>query len=96
MREIGQDSQFKRDLKREMKGRYRFMLEKDGELRNVVMTLRNDVPLEFIYQDHPLKGRWKGSRECHLAPDLLLVYRKIGDDLLILERLGSHADIFGM
>ena len=44
MREIGQDSQFKRDLKREMKGRYRFMLEKDGELRNVVMTLRNDVP----------------------------------------------------
>lgn len=96
MRDIGQDSQFKRDLRREMKGRYRLVLEKDGELRSVVRTLRNDEHLDFIYQDHPLKGIWKGSRECHLAPDLLLIYRKEGDDWLILERLGSHAEIFGM
>ena len=59
----------------------------------VVNTLANDIPLEFIYNDHPLKGKRRGSRECHIAPDLLLVYRLEGTDILWLDRLGSHSEI---
>ncbi|HEX3661351.1 MAG TPA: type II toxin-antitoxin system YafQ family toxin [Acidobacteriaceae bacterium] len=40
-------------------------------------------------------GRWKGYRDCHIKPDLLLIYRKSEDNLLRLARLGSHSEIFG-
>ena len=41
-------------------------------------------------------GEYEGSRECHIRPDLLLIYTLEGDDVLWLERLGSHAELFGM
>jgi mRNA interferase YafQ len=42
-----------------------------------------------------LTGDWAGYRECHLKPDLLLIYRKIGEETLTLARLGSHSELFG-
>jgi mRNA interferase YafQ len=56
--------------------------------------LTRDWPLPASRRDHPLKGEWKGCRECHLLPDLLLIYRKVGDDILELIRLGSHSELF--
>jgi mRNA interferase YafQ len=38
---------------------------------------------------------WNGYRECHVKPDLLLIYRKEGEDILRLARLGSHSGLFG-
>jgi mRNA interferase YafQ len=34
-------------------------------------------------------------RECHIKPDLLLIYKKAGRDQLILVRIGSHSELFG-
>jgi mRNA interferase YafQ len=45
-------------------------------------------------RDHPLKGEWKGWRECHVQPDWLLIY-KATDAELMLARTGTHADLFG-
>ena len=87
---------YKHDFKREYKGRYRVLLRKGGELDNVVKYLMNNIPLPFKYRDHPLHHNWEGSRECHIKPDFLLVYTLEGEDLLILERLGTHAEIFGL
>jgi mRNA interferase YafQ len=42
-----------------------------------------------------LQGNWKGFRECHIRPDLLLVYKETPDDKVKLARLGSHSEIFG-
>lgn len=72
------------------------LLKKDGEFDSVVKLLMNDIPLPAKYRDHPLHNNWEGSRECHLKPDFLLIYTLEGDDLLILERLGSHSEIFGL
>ena len=58
--------------------------------------LANDIPLPEKYHDHPLHGQWEGSRDCHIRPDLVLIYTLEGDDVLRLERLGSHAELFGM
>jgi len=44
-------------------------------------------------RDHALNGEWQGHRECHLAPDWLLVYRVDGD-VITFERMGTHADLF--
>ena len=52
-------------------------------------------PLDARYRDHDLSGDWAGYRECHIKPDLLLIYRKSGSDILRLARLGSHGEIFG-
>lgn len=57
--------------------------------------LAADQPLLEGNLDHALSGDWAEYRECHLKPDLLLVYRKSGDDLLKLARLGSHSELFG-
>lgn len=44
---------------------------------------------------HGLIGDWTGYRECHVKPDLLLIYRKPDADTLRLARLGSHSELFG-
>jgi mRNA interferase YafQ len=47
------------------------------------------------HRDHDLSGDWAGYRECHIKPDLLLIYRKSDADTLRLARLGSHSELFG-
>ena len=87
---------FRRDLKRADKGLYSAVLRKGGELEKVVNMLALNIPLPVKYRDHPLHGEYEGSRECHIMPDFLLIYTLVGDDVLRLERLGSHAELFGM
>jgi mRNA interferase YafQ len=59
------------------------------------MVLASDQPLEPGYRDHELTGDWRGYRECHVRPDLLLIYKKTDVDILRLARLGSHSELFG-
>lgn len=63
-------------------------------LIEVLHALLNEQPLHAQYKDHDLIGNWKGYRECHIKPDLLLVYR-VKDSELLLARLNSHSNIFG-
>jgi mRNA interferase YafQ len=53
------------------------------------------LPLPSRRHDHELSGDWGGYRECHVKPDLLLIYRKPDAGTLWLARLGSHSEIFG-
>lgn len=92
MRTIERPSAFKRDFKRESKGRHRDTLNE--VLREVLQLLVTDRPLPPKNRDHDLIGNWVGYRECHLKPDLLLIYKKIGSDRLVLARLGSHGKLF--
>ena len=89
MRAIERTTQFKRDFKREMKGRHRTTLETD--LTAVLRALVNDAPLAEKYRDHLLSGEWSGFRDCHVKPDLVLINEKPGTDTLRLVRLGSHS-----
>ena len=57
--------------------------------------LLSDQFLPENARDHVLSGDWVGYRECHVKPDLLLIYRKPGADTLRLARLGSHSELFG-
>ena len=91
MRTIERTSRFKRDYKRESKGRYRTAL--DSEFREVVSALLLDQPLAEKYRDHALSGDWKDHRDCHIKPDLVLIYRKPDDQRLQLVRLGSHSEL---
>jgi mRNA interferase YafQ len=91
MRTIEWSSAFKRDYKRVSKGRGQAAL--NAALSPVVALLVEDWPLEARNRDHDLSGDWAGYRECHLKPDLLLIYRK-SDDTLKLARLGSHSELF--
>lgn len=91
MRTIRRTARFKRDYKRETKGRYRATLEED--LRAVVALLVADTPLPARYRDHALTGEWKDHRDCHVRPDLILIYRKPDTESLDLVRLGSHSEL---
>lgn len=87
---ITQSVRFDRDLARAI----RRGLDVE-ELNIIVRKLRNDEPLEPKHKDHPLKGKYKGHRECHITPDWLLVYRKLKEELVLqLVRTGTHSDIF--
>ena len=91
MRTIKQSSQFKRDLKREAKGPHRQALKNDFVA--IVSVLANDQPLAEKHRDHALTGDWKDHRDCHVKPDLVLIYQKTDDTVLQLVRLGSHSEL---
>jgi mRNA interferase YafQ len=93
MRTIERSSAFKRDFKR-VKAAPRHCNDVDSLILSALGLLATDQPLPESNRDHPLSGEWAGYRECHLKPDLLLVYRKIGGDVLKLARLGSHSELF--
>ena len=92
MRTIERSTAFKRDYKRESKGRHRGTL--DADLVPALLALAEDEPLEPRRRDHELAGNWAGYRECHIKPDLLLIYRKPDGTTLRLARLGSHSELF--
>lgn len=88
MKTIRRTSQFKRDVKRmQRQGR------ELANLKRVLETLVSGEPLATKYQDHVLVGQYKGTRECHIEPDWLLVY-ELAETENVLIRTGSHSDLF--
>lgn len=88
--EVKFTNQFKKDFK---------LSKKQGKntekLLEVVETLAKGETLDPKYRDHQLTGNYRGCRECHIEPDWLLIYEIFGDVLvLMLNRVGSHSDLF--
>ena len=81
---------FRKDYKRIKKRGYDTRL-----LEAVVERLAAGQTLSREYRDHELSGDYKGCRECHIAPDWLLVYEVVERDLILyLMRTGTHSDLF--
>ena len=81
---------FKKDFKRIKKRGYDI-----SSLEKIVELLANEVPLPEQFKDHNLSGNYNGFRECHIAPDWLLIYQVNNNELvLVLSRTGSHSDLF--
>ena len=90
MRELVLTNKFRKDLK---------TITKRGvdksQLNEVIDMLQNDIMLPRQYKDHGLAGKYIGLRECHIQPNWLLIYEKSDKELiLILQRTGSHSDLF--
>ena len=93
MRTIKRSSQFKTDY-RQIKANPRHASDIDALFATIVTLLATDQPLPEQYRDHDLVGDWRGHRECHVKPDLLLIYSRPDADTLRLVRLGSHSNLF--
>jgi len=91
MRTISRTNRFKKDYKRERKGQHRMVL--DAALMAAVSLLATDSPLPEKLHDHALSGEWKDHRDCHIKPDLVLIYRLPDANSLELVRLGSHSEL---
>jgi mRNA interferase YafQ len=91
MRRTRTTGRFDRDFRRELSGVLGKQL--DGLLRETVEMLAADKPLPSRYFDHALSGKWAHHRDCHIRPDLVLIYRKPDDATLELVRLGSHSEL---
>ena len=91
MRTVRYTNRFKRDYKREKSGRHSKTLDRD--LTDIVRLLAADTALPRRNFDHPLSGQWKDHRDCHIKPDLVLIYRKPDATYLDLVRLGSHSEL---
>ena len=98
MRKIELTTVFRRDFKREAKGQHRAVL--DTDLKQVIAALASGIALTAKHRDHALTGLWKDYRDCHVRPDLVLIYRLMDGDgaennppRLILARLGSHSEL---
>ena len=88
MKTIFETSQFRKDRKKLIKR------GKDiQKLKEIVRQIANGEMLDARHRDHALTGSRHGSRDCHVEPDWLLIYRK-DDDSLYLERSGTHSDLF--
>jgi mRNA interferase YafQ len=91
MRTVKYTARFKRDYRREKSGVLGKKL--DRLLLDTVNLLAADEALPARYRDHALTGDWHDHRDCHVRPDLVLIYRKPDDDSLELVRLGSHSEL---
>ena len=88
MLKISKTGQFKRDYKLCVRRGYNINL-----LIETIKTLTIPAALPDKNRDHSLLGEYAGHRECHIAPDWLLIYRIDGDELM-LYRTGTHSDLF--
>jgi len=87
--EVKQTIQFKKDYRLAKKRGQRLDLLKD-----IILLLANGKDLPLANRDHALTGNWKGFRECHIAPDWLLIYKiESGFLVLTLTRIGTHSDL---
>jgi len=85
---VAQTKQFKKDVRRMRKR------GKDLEkVKAVIELLVAGEPLPPKNRDHKLGGNWIGRRDCHIEPDWILIY-KLSEDELLLERTGTHSDLF--
>ncbi len=92
MRTIRWTNAIRRDYKRiQANGRNQDI---ETLLPEIVGLLAEDRPLPEKHRDHLLSGNWKEHRECHLKPDLLLIYKKPDPETLWLVRMGSHSEVF--
>jgi len=82
-------SQFKKDFKKVI----RMPIPDIVEIGNIISKLQRGEFLEPKHVDHPLTGNWSDFRDCHIKPDLVLIYR-ISDGRLQLTRIGSHSELF--
>lgn len=85
---LAQTKQFKKDVKR-MRRRGKDL----GKIKAVIDLLLAEEPLPPKNRDHQLGGNWIGRRDCHIEPDWILIY-KLAEDELLLERTGTHSDLF--
>ena len=88
MRSFSRSSQFKKDVRR---------MERRGKdlrkLKRVFDLLIDGKPLLAELKDHPLRGEFAGSRDCHLEPDWVLIY-SLEEGHVRFERTGTHGDLF--
>ena len=93
MQRIERTAKFKRDYKRESRGSNEVLLK--TLLKEVLELLADGQPLAKWYRDHALIGEWSDHQDCHIKPDLILIYRiyrKSGENIVQLVRLGSHSE----
>lgn len=90
MLELELSTQFKKDLKK-----IRKQGKDKSKLDAVIQILQNEATLPQKFRDHELIGNWKGYRECHIAPDWLLIYKVCQGSVRLsrLSRTGSHAEL---
>ena len=88
MLKVVYSSRFRKDLKRARKRGLPL-----HRLEAVIDLLLSGNDLPPARRDHALHGDWSGYRECHIAPDWLLIYKRT-EDTLFLVRTGTHADLF--
>lgn len=88
MLELESSTRFRRDLKNCQKQQKDLSL-----LQDIIDTLRIQESLPPKNRDHPLTGNYANHRECHITSDWLLIYRVV-NNILVLERTGSHSDLF--
>ena len=81
-------SQFKKDVKRMGNRGNKFEV-----FKKVIRKLVAGESLDSKYRDHLLVGQYKGTRECHIEPDWLLIY-EVNETELLLVRTGTHSDLF--
>ena len=88
MKAIRRTSQFKRDVR---------LMERRGKdlakLKRVLASLAMGEVLAAKYRDRVLVGQYRGTRECHIEPDWLLIYESAESEIILI-RTGAHSDLF--
>ena len=90
MKELRFSTQYKKDAKR-----FRNQPKKMEKVAEILLMLRDEIPIPESYRPHLLTGNYAGCMECHIEGDFLLIWIDETDNLIGILRLGSHSELFG-
>ncbi len=80
-------NQFKRDIRKQ------YIELITPQWVEVLDCLIHDKILPPKFCNHGMTGNKKHLMDCHVKPDLVLLYEYRGDTDLVLHRLGSHSEL---
>ena len=89
MKTVRYSTQYKKDIKR-----YANKPDYLIALREIVMLLEEGLPIPLRHRPHRLFGEYKGCMECHVLSDFLLIWMDEENDIVWLERIGTHSELF--
>lgn len=89
MKSIRYSTKYKKDIKKYAKN-IKFLTA----LYKIVTFLEQGKPIPTEYKPHPLRGEYKGCMECHVLSDFLLIWYDENEDVVWLERIGTHSELF--
>lgn len=85
-------TRFKKDFKK-----YLLQSQNLVAIKNTFSLLLYDgyAAIPSSMRPHKLAGNYKGCWECHVTPDLLLIWEQYEKEKeIMLIRLGSHSELF--
>ncbi len=86
------EKSFKKDIEK-IKNSGHYSTDILEEIKNIIINLQNQQPIDPVYKRHSLVGKLKKYEAIHIKNDLVMVF-KATQTHIILVMIGKHTKVY--